>query len=169
MEKNSNLGHGWFQGCQIFLGAWYQNWKKCTKWTQNIPNVHKIFRMAINYINIFQTEALKFFPKFLFLVWKQTIWQPWLVWKKTKPTKHFVKGCSYLQATINKLRWNYFAKMNWTELWYVHMYVNVDNSQPKSEIVFLKFGCCFAWEKCICFRNVTERKINFGPSWILKC
>jgi hypothetical protein len=26
------------QGCQIFLGTWYPNRKKCTKWTQNKPN-----------------------------------------------------------------------------------------------------------------------------------
>jgi hypothetical protein len=33
--------------------------------------------MAINYINIFQSETLKFFPNLGFLVEKQTIWQPW--------------------------------------------------------------------------------------------
>jgi hypothetical protein len=31
------------QGCQIFLGTTYQNGK-------NIPNDHKIYQMAINYI-----------------------------------------------------------------------------------------------------------------------
>jgi hypothetical protein len=51
------------QGCQIFLGAWCQNRKKCTKcaqcteWSQNIPNIHKILQMAIKYISIFQSEA----------------------------------------------------------------------------------------------------------------
>jgi hypothetical protein len=30
------------QGCQIFLGAWYQNRKKCTKWTQ-------LYKMVIKY------------------------------------------------------------------------------------------------------------------------
>jgi hypothetical protein len=46
------------QGCQIFLGTWYQNRKnvpnghkmyqmdtKCTKWTQNVPNGHKMYQM----------------------------------------------------------------------------------------------------------------------------
>jgi hypothetical protein len=36
------------QGCQIFLGAWYQNRKKCTKWTQNV-NGYKISRMSVKY------------------------------------------------------------------------------------------------------------------------
>jgi hypothetical protein len=40
-------------------------------------NIHKIFQMAINYINIFPYKALKNFPKFGFLVRKETIWQPW--------------------------------------------------------------------------------------------
>jgi hypothetical protein len=30
------------QGCQIFIGTTYQNRKKCTKKTQNIPNGRKI-------------------------------------------------------------------------------------------------------------------------------
>jgi hypothetical protein len=35
------VGKGVKQGCQIFLGPWYQNGGKCTKWTQNVPNGHK--------------------------------------------------------------------------------------------------------------------------------
>jgi hypothetical protein len=35
------------QGCQIFLGATYQNGEKCTKLTQIIPNGHKIYQMAL--------------------------------------------------------------------------------------------------------------------------
>jgi hypothetical protein len=76
------------QGCQIFLGTWYQNQKKWTKWTQNGPNGHKIsqmspnvckiFQMAIKYINIFQSKALQNLPKLAFLIWKETIWQPCL-------------------------------------------------------------------------------------------
>jgi hypothetical protein len=30
------------QDCQIFLGAWYQNRKKYTKLTKNVPNSYKI-------------------------------------------------------------------------------------------------------------------------------
>jgi hypothetical protein len=37
--------------------------EKCTICAQNIPNIHEIFQMAIKYINIFQSEALKIFPK----------------------------------------------------------------------------------------------------------
>jgi hypothetical protein len=65
------------QGCQIFLGTWYQNRKKCTKWTQNVPNGHKISQMSVNipnghkYINIFQSRALQNLPKLGFWVWKK--------------------------------------------------------------------------------------------------
>jgi hypothetical protein len=62
------------QGCQIFLGAWYQDWKKCTKWTQNVPNGHKsshtyvrkIFQMYQQYINIYQSQALQIYPNWDF-------------------------------------------------------------------------------------------------------
>jgi hypothetical protein len=41
----------------------YQMSTICTELSQNIPNIHKIFQMAIKYINIFQSEALKFFSQ----------------------------------------------------------------------------------------------------------
>jgi hypothetical protein len=76
------------QGCQIFLDTIYQNRKKCTKrtqnvpkehkmyqkntkctkWSQNVPKVCKIFQMAIKYINIFQSRVLQNLPKLGFLV-----------------------------------------------------------------------------------------------------
>jgi hypothetical protein len=40
-----------FQGCQIFLGTGYQNRKKCTKSTQNVPNSHKISQLSLNIPN----------------------------------------------------------------------------------------------------------------------
>jgi hypothetical protein len=72
------------QGCQIFLGTWYQNRKnvpnkhRMYQMVKNIPNVCKIFQIAIKYINIFQSRALQNWPKLGFLVWKETIWQSWL-------------------------------------------------------------------------------------------
>jgi hypothetical protein len=50
--------------------CWYMIPKpeKCTKSTQNVPNVLKIFQMAIKYINIFLSKALKNLPKLVFLV-----------------------------------------------------------------------------------------------------
>jgi hypothetical protein len=39
------------QGCQIFLGTWYQNRGKCTKWTQNVPIGHKISQISVNIQN----------------------------------------------------------------------------------------------------------------------
>jgi hypothetical protein len=35
------------KGCQIFLGTTHQKGKKYTKEPQNIPNGHKIYRMAV--------------------------------------------------------------------------------------------------------------------------
>jgi hypothetical protein len=78
------------QGCQIFLGTWYQIRKICTKWTQNVPighknghnisqmtiniqNGHEIFQMAMKYISIFQSKA----PK---------IYTNWDFWFEKKPS-----------------------------------------------------------------------------------
>jgi hypothetical protein len=74
------------QGCQIFLGP---NIPKCTKYTKLpqttytkrlyiIPKGRKLFQMVIKYNNIFHSKALQTLPKLGFLVWKQTIWQPWV-------------------------------------------------------------------------------------------
>jgi hypothetical protein len=35
------------QGCQIFVGAKYQNWEKYTKLPQNISNGYEVFAMAV--------------------------------------------------------------------------------------------------------------------------
>jgi hypothetical protein len=52
-------------GLPDFFGARHQNRNKtqCAKWLQNIRIVHKIFQMAITYINIFQSETLKIFSQ----------------------------------------------------------------------------------------------------------
>jgi hypothetical protein len=41
---------------------------KWAKWPSDIPNGHKIYYMAIKYINIFQSKALQNLPEFGFLV-----------------------------------------------------------------------------------------------------
>jgi hypothetical protein len=55
-----------------------------TKWPQNVSNGLKIFQMTIKYstndykyTNVFHHKAHQNLPKFGFLVWKYTIWQPW--------------------------------------------------------------------------------------------
>jgi hypothetical protein len=66
------------RGCQIFHGTWYQNGKKCTKWTQNVPKDDKISQMFVKYskwpwnISTFSIlyNALKNCPKWGFLLWK---------------------------------------------------------------------------------------------------
>jgi hypothetical protein len=40
------------------IGKLYRNNRKYTKWSYTIPDVRKIFQMAIKYINIFQSKAL---------------------------------------------------------------------------------------------------------------
>jgi hypothetical protein len=35
------------QCCQIFLGTRYQNRKKWSQWTQNVPNGHKVSHMFL--------------------------------------------------------------------------------------------------------------------------
>jgi hypothetical protein len=37
------------QGCQIFLGIWYQTQKKCTKLIKNVPNGLKLSQISIKY------------------------------------------------------------------------------------------------------------------------
>jgi hypothetical protein len=67
------------QGCQIFLGTTYQNVKnipnnhkifkmatKYTKWPQNIPNGHKIYQMATKYIKYTIARPSKFYPNWDF-------------------------------------------------------------------------------------------------------
>jgi hypothetical protein len=61
------------QGCQIFN---LPKWEKYTKCQQNMANGRKIYQMGMNYTNIFLCKILQNLPKFEFLVWKQTIWQP---------------------------------------------------------------------------------------------
>jgi hypothetical protein len=62
------------QGCQIFLGTTDQNGKNIPKWTQNIPNAHKIpngiriDQMALKCTNIFDFKTLQNLPKLGFLV-----------------------------------------------------------------------------------------------------
>jgi hypothetical protein len=38
------------QGCQIFLSTTYQNGGEYIKLPQNIPNVHKVYQMAVKLI-----------------------------------------------------------------------------------------------------------------------
>jgi hypothetical protein len=65
--------------------SWYKipKWGKYTKWPQNIPNGHKTFpmtvkldQMVIKHAKIFHCKTLQNLPKLVFVVWKQTIWQP---------------------------------------------------------------------------------------------
>jgi hypothetical protein len=42
--------------------------EKCAKFSQNVANGYKNSQMAINYINIFQSQALQNLPKLGFLV-----------------------------------------------------------------------------------------------------
>jgi hypothetical protein len=41
----------------------YQMSTTSTEWSQNVPNILKVFQMAIKYINILQSEALQKFSQ----------------------------------------------------------------------------------------------------------
>jgi hypothetical protein len=49
-----------------------------TKRPWNVPNGRNIFQMDIEYTNLFHSKVLQNLPKLGFLVWKYTIWQPWV-------------------------------------------------------------------------------------------
>jgi hypothetical protein len=80
----SSVVVGLEQACQIFLTQLTEtrenipNYYNKTKWpkiyqmTVNIPNDHKIYQHFPSW------GPPKFYPKLGFLVWKQTIWQPWI-------------------------------------------------------------------------------------------
>jgi hypothetical protein len=59
-------------------GKIYQITTNRTKCQWNITKDRKMDQVSIKYTNIFHCKTLKNFPKFGFLVWKQTIWQPCL-------------------------------------------------------------------------------------------
>jgi hypothetical protein len=90
--------HPFAQGCQICLGAIYQNGEKIitkyTKWQQNIPNGNKTYQMVVKYsqnTNIFYSKALQNLPKFGFLVRKYMYHlatlrsRPNRLWKRVPP------------------------------------------------------------------------------------
>jgi hypothetical protein len=58
------------------------NYLSITEWSWNIQTDRKIYQMTIKYTNIFHSKALQ---NLVFLVWKYTIWQPW-VRARTKTT-----------------------------------------------------------------------------------
>jgi hypothetical protein len=68
-----------------------------TKWLQNYRRHHKIYPNVVKYskwpdryTNIFNSKVLQSIPNLGFLVWKETIWQPWasseggFVWPTSK-------------------------------------------------------------------------------------
>jgi hypothetical protein len=58
-------------------GKIHQITTNCTKCQYNITKDHKMDQVSIKYTNIFYCKTLQNLPNFIFLVWKQTIWQPW--------------------------------------------------------------------------------------------
>jgi hypothetical protein len=91
-------GHQVEQGCQIFLVPNIPKWEKYIKWPQTRPKGCKIDAMAVKYskwsLNIptFTIQRLsKIYPNLEFLVWNQTIWQPW---GRIGQLIHFVLGRS---------------------------------------------------------------------------
>jgi hypothetical protein len=69
-----------FSWCMIPKpGKMYQMNTICTKWSWNIPNLHKVFQMAIKYKNIFQSQGPPTFTQIgIFGMKTKHIWQPWV-------------------------------------------------------------------------------------------
>jgi hypothetical protein len=63
-------------------GKMYQINTKCTKWSQNIPNVRKIFQMEIKYFNIFHSKVRQIYPN-------------WDFWFENKPSGNPGHGLNY--------------------------------------------------------------------------
>jgi hypothetical protein len=59
------------------LDEMYQMNTKCIKWSINIPNIRKIFQMAIHYINLFQTISSQ---------GTQNFTQVGIIWFENKPS-----------------------------------------------------------------------------------
>jgi hypothetical protein len=105
------------QGCQIFLGAWYQNRKKMyqinpkyAKWSQNFPNVSKIFQMVIKYFNIFQPKALKNYPDWDFWFENKPSGNPDLHWRVIKRLLTFFHSIRKLSHIHRKCVDRFFPK-----------------------------------------------------------
>jgi hypothetical protein len=55
-----------------------------------------MFQKVMKYDNIFYSKALQILPQLGFLVWKQTIWQPW--WARVKPRKTWKFAAEHFKA-----------------------------------------------------------------------
>jgi hypothetical protein len=86
------------QDCQIFLGTWYQNPGKCTKWTQNVPNGHKISQTSLKYskwpYNILAFSNLRV----------SKIYPNWDFWFENKPSGNPGLSGNWLSSETRQIR-----------------------------------------------------------------
>jgi hypothetical protein len=68
--------HSRIRVARFFLVQTYQNGKNIPNDHKLYQNVHKIYQIVLKHTNVFHSKALQNIPKFGYLVWKQTIWQP---------------------------------------------------------------------------------------------
>jgi hypothetical protein len=111
--------------------------------------------MVIKYNNIFYSKALQILPKLGYLVWKQTIWQPWF--------SVFCRwtGSLTLPMKILKRKVNFLTYLRLIRFWKDHSILAAKNS---------KFNC---WQDCqICMPKKSQflqiiktRKWRFGHVW----
>jgi hypothetical protein len=90
---------------------------KCTECLLNIPNVLKIFQIAINYNTIFPFKALQNLPKFL--VPKETIWQPWNEDEEISKKRFFFRGVQ--KRLFNLTSSSYWQTIYWKALLYNYL------------------------------------------------
>jgi hypothetical protein len=70
------------QGCQIFLGTTYQNRENIPKQPQNIPNGHKIYAIAVKYVDQVDIE----FTNIFFIARQSKISPNWDFWFENIPS-----------------------------------------------------------------------------------
>jgi hypothetical protein len=79
------------------------------KWSYNIPNVRKFLQMAVKYFNIFQSKALQNLPKFVSLVWKSTIWQPWAELRQCRQNSNASQRWNILSYKVVCKKWQQYV------------------------------------------------------------
>jgi hypothetical protein len=106
-----------------FLGTIYQSGEKYTKWLQNyqllvkyicISNGNKIFKMTRIYSNILHFKVLQNISKLVFLVRKETIWQPWFSLDHEKGRRGCGRASGYCRQTKGVFTLNtIFSSLDW--------------------------------------------------------
>jgi hypothetical protein len=158
-----NYGICWAnQGCQIFRNI--PKRQNYTKWPQNVPNGHKIYRSAVNLTkrplknpSIFHCKAFQIYPnwgfwlenipsgntgatsnRLLLIIWNSRNW-----WKEAPVTKHFV-------PTVKNTNGQFFDLKKMQKKWWKNCRFRLKTCkmQKYHKIVFKEKNANFLAENC---------------------